>query len=243
MGGFLSLDTKKQPIQYGCFFDATEPKNHLVIHISIFLDNYYNIVVEMQSKKLYNIHQKLSFFIIHCTIFVLQGDFMESNIKKRNIVLTIVLLTVIAVATLVTVLFILSVQNREKSSRDYLTANTVITQVIKKMNYQNLSRISDENISKYYNIPQDTVTDSAVYVSNRADSGMELACFRLKSEEAGTVLSDAISEYLSSKNTENKEGSGQLSKAKTDTVYPYVFVAVASDSEAAVGAFEEILHK
>lgn len=161
--------------------------------------------------------------------------------KKRNIILTIILLVIIILITFVTVVFVLSLQNNQKTAKNYLTANTVISQVIKKMNYQNLSKISDENISKYYNIPQGIVTDSAMYISSRADSGLELTCFRLNGENSEQALSEAISEYISSKNTENKEGSGQLAKFKTDTVYPYVFVAFASDSEAAASAFEEVI--
>lgn len=162
--------------------------------------------------------------------------------QKRNILLTVATISVIALITAVVVGVMLSYQNNSKNSNSYLAANTIISRVIKKMNYQNLTKISDENISKYYNIPDGTVTDSAMYLSNRTDSGMELACFRLADESRSSTLSDAISEHISSKNTENKEGSGQLAKVKIDTVYPYVFVAVASDSETAANTFKEIVN-
>lgn len=161
--------------------------------------------------------------------------------QKRNILLTVVTISIIALITTTIVGVMLSYQNSSKDSASYLTANTIISRIIKKMNYQNLTKISDENISKYYNIPDGTVTDSAMYISNRTDSGMELACFRIYDESCLQTLSDAISEHLSSKNTYNKEVSGQLSKVKTDTVYPYVFIAVASDSEAASNVFREIV--
>ena len=162
--------------------------------------------------------------------------------RKKNIFLTVIIISIIIIITSVAVAVMLSRQNSQKNSNSYLTANTIISQVIKKMNYQNLSKISDENISKYYNIPDGIITDSAMYISNRTDSGMELACFRLSDEDNSQSLSDAISEHISSKNIENKEGSGQLAQFKTDTIYPYVFVAVASDSEAASNAFEEIIN-
>lgn len=163
--------------------------------------------------------------------------------QKQNIMLTVVILAVIALLTSVTVILVLAQQNIQKNSNSYLPTNTIVSRVIKKMNYQNLSKISDENISKYYNIPDGVITDSSMYISNRTDSGMELACFRLSNEENAPALSDAISEHISSKNSENKEGSTQLAQFKTDTVYPYVFVAVASDSEAAANAFEEIINE
>ena len=162
--------------------------------------------------------------------------------KKQNILLTVVILAIIALMTSVIVIFVLAQQNIQKNSKSYLPTNTIVSQVIKKMNYQNLSKISDENISKYYNIPDGVITDSSMYISNRTDSGMELACFCLSSEDNALVLFDAISEHISSKNSENKEGSNQLAQFKTDTVYPYVFVAVASDSEAAANAFKEIVN-
>ena len=163
--------------------------------------------------------------------------------QKQNIMLTVVILVVIALLTSVTVILVLAQQNIQKNSNSYLPTNTIVSRVIKKMNYQNLSKISDENISKYYNIPDGVITDSSMYISNRTDSGMELACFRLSNEENAPALSDAISEHISSKNSENKEGSNQLAQFKTDTVYPYVFVAVASDSDAAANAFEEIINE
>ena len=163
--------------------------------------------------------------------------------QKQNIMLTVVILAVIALLTSVTVILVLAQQNIQKNSNSYLPTNTIVSRVIKKMNYQNLSKISDENISKYYNIPDGVIIDSSMYISNRTDSGMELACFRLSNEENAPALSDAISERISSKNSENKEGSNQLAQFKTDTVYPYVFVAVASDSEAAANAFEEIINE
>lgn len=167
---------------------------------------------------------------------------MEEKIDKNKIVLTVCLVAIIVAATFIIVLFTLSAQNTEKNSKNYLTTNTIISRVIKKMNYENLSKISDENISKYYNIPDGVVTDSAMYISNRADIGMELACFRLSSENSEKILMDSVSQYLSSKDTENKEGSGQLANIKMDTVYPYVFVAIASDSESASSAFKEIIN-
>ena len=170
----------------------------------------------------------------------MRGELMS---QKRNILLTVITISVIALITAVIVGILLSYQNSRKNANSYLTANTIVSRVIKKMDYQNLTKISDENISKYYIIPEGTVTDSAMYISNRTDSGIEFACFRLADENSSLKLSDAISEHISSKNTENKEGSGQLAKVKTDTVYPYVFVAVASDSEAAANAFKEVVNE
>ena len=168
---------------------------------------------------------------------------MDENTNKSKILLTTILVAIIIVATFIIVMFTLSAQNTEKNSKSYLTTNTIISQIIKKMNYENLSKISDENISKYYKITDGTVTDCAMYISNRADLGMELACFRLSSEDYEKSLMDSVSEYISSKDTENKEGSGQLAKIKTDIVYPYVFVAMTPDSESVASAFEDIVNK
>ena len=72
---------------------------------------------------------------------------MEEKIDKNKIVLTVCLIAIIVAATFIIVLFTLSAQNTEKNSKNYLTTNTIISRVIKKMNYENLSKISDENIS------------------------------------------------------------------------------------------------
>lgn len=167
---------------------------------------------------------------------------MEVQSKRRNIILTVILLLVIAVSTSVIVLIMFSAQQNNKSSKtNNLTTEDIVSQVVKKMNYQNLSQISSENISKYYDIPQDTVTDSAMYISNRADSGIEFACFKLRNENDEEILMSAISDYLNTKNSTYKEVNSKSSQTKIDTVFPYVFVAVSSDSETAVRVFKDII--
>ena len=65
----------------------------------------------------------------------MRGELMN---KKQNILLTAVVLAFIALSTSVIVSIVLAQQNSQTNSKSYLTANTIVSQVIKKMNYQKL---------------------------------------------------------------------------------------------------------
>ena len=165
--------------------------------------------------------------------------------KKSNIPLTVVIIAVIAILAIIASVITLSVLGSGNESRKEYTAYYLASEVAKKMNYENLSEISPENISKYYEIPDNVVSDSAMFVSNRSDSFTEVACFKLKSRVKEDVLSDSISEYLSAKaktyQNVNEKAYNTVSASKTDVHYPYVFVAVSSDSEAAISTFETLV--
>lgn len=163
--------------------------------------------------------------------------------QKRNIILTAVILAVIAIVSSVIVVILLYIQNSDKNNKSYYTADYIASGVISKMNYQNLTEISVENIPKYYDIPQNMLTDSAMYISNQSDMGTEIACFKFKYEEDEEEIYKTISQYTGSKVSTYKSVNGEKINAKTDISYPYVFVVISSDSDNAVNAFEDIINK
>ena len=174
---------------------------------------------------------------------------MSANKKKRNIVLTVSALLVIAATTAALVFISLNMQARPRSGNTSLSADEVVTGVIKKMNYQNLTPISKENISRYYEIPEDTVCDYAMYISGRTGSETELTCFKLKDGGSEKALMDIINDYLSSKaarssvvsettSTQNASAAAATAVLKRD---PFIFVAVAQDSSNALKAFDNLV--
>ena len=174
---------------------------------------------------------------------------LSTQTKKRNVILTVSALLVIVATAAALVVLALSMQTKPKTSNVNLSADDVVTGVIKKMNYQNLTPISKENISRYYEIPDDTVCDYAMYISGRAGSETELTCFKLKGGADEQKLMQNISDYLSFKTptpaVSGENVSAQTAPLNTSTAvlthHPFIFVAVAQDSSSALKAFDALI--
>lgn len=166
---------------------------------------------------------------------------MSNEKKNRNITVTVIVLVLIVAVSAVLILISLSMQKKSPKNTLTLTTDQIVTSVIKKMNYTNLSPISAENISRYYEIPSNTVSDSAMYISGKSGTEIELACFRLQNDSTQTPLLQAVNAYLDEKGSLTPS-SAQTANAKVATHLPYIFVAVAQDSETAAKAFEAVLN-
>lgn len=170
---------------------------------------------------------------------------LEKSQKQKNIILTVIIVFIIAVIAFILIFVTLSVHSRKNQTNHNLSSNYIVTSVMQKMNYKNLSEISPENISKYYEIPDGVVSEASMYVSSRSDSFTELACFKLTDKSQEDALVKSVSEYISSKNNSYNGINGKeyqnISNGKTAVSYPYVFVVISSDSDAAVSAFNLII--
>lgn len=137
-------------------------------------------------------------------------------------------------------------KQKNDNNQNYLTAHDIASHIVKTMNYENLSEISNKNISKYYEVPSDIVIDSAMYVSTRTDSCNEIACFQLNNQENQEKLLKIISDYIETKKNTykdvNEKAYNTVCSAKTEVIYPYVFIAITPDSETAVSAFRELIN-
>lgn len=172
---------------------------------------------------------------------------MAEEVKKKqsNIALTVLIVGAILFGAAAMSAATLALINSQNSNKKVYTASYLASEVVKKMNYENLSEISPSDISNYYDIPEGVVTDSAMFVSTRSDSYTEIACFKLKSNESEKQLTKSIDNYISAKkktyqNVDDK-AYAVVSAAKTDVHYPYVIVVISPDSDAAVSTFESIV--
>lgn len=167
---------------------------------------------------------------------------MKKSSIKRNIILTTIVLSIIFISTAVTVILLFSSQRRSMQKNSLtLTADEVVSRVAKKMNYNNLTPISKQNISRYYEIPENTITDCAMYISGRSGTETELACFKLKDEEASAPMAAAVSSYLGGKTPTDPGVSAAQPTSSVAVHYPYMLVVVAPDCETAAKYFETIL--
>ncbi len=168
----------------------------------------------------------------------------EQKKKNNNVLITVIIVSAILIVA--AILFVtISLANNQKNSEKKYTAAFITAEVVKKQNYDNLSEITSANISKYYDIPDGVVADSSMYISTRSDNFNEIACFRLSSQDRQEQLMKVISDYISEKTATyqnvNEKAYSIVSAAKTDVIYPYVFVAITSDNETAVSAFENVI--
>ena len=126
---------------------------------------------------------------------------MAEEVKKKqsNIALTVLIVGAILFGAAAMSAATLALINSQNSNKKVYTASYLASEVVKKMNYENLSEISPSDISNYYDIPEGVVTDSAMFVSTRSDSYTEIACFKLKSNESEKQLTKSIDNYISAK--------------------------------------------
>ena len=154
--------------------------------------------------------------------------------------MTIIIIALIAIIAGILVLISLNMQKRNTANNVNLSADQIVSNVIKKMNYQNLSPVSKENISKFYDIPEDTVNDYAVYISNHSGNETEIACFKLKDAESEQKVLNCVYEYTKSKNPIEQSPATNI-RSMVSSHYPYIFVAISSDCESAVKSFEKLI--
>ena len=169
---------------------------------------------------------------------------MEDNnsAKTNNIRLTIVVVTSIAIAaTLICIILLLLFRAGNSRNSVNYTAHDITSHVISKMNYDNLSEISGDNIEKYYEIPNGVVSDSAMYISARTDNFTELACFKLKNTESEQKVLNCVYDYTKSKSS-IEQSPATSTQSMVSSHYPYVFAVISSDCENAVKTFEKLIN-
>lgn len=164
--------------------------------------------------------------------------------NKHRIILTVITLLIIVLATSALILLSLKMQTKNNANNSALTADEVISGVIKKMNYKNLTAISKENISRYYELPEDSVVDCAMYISGGTGTETELACFKIRSGTDEQSIIKCVNDYLSSKTKPSSEqNSIPVNLSDVSYHYPYIFAVVSPDSTNAVKAFEVIINE
>lgn len=160
-----------------------------------------------------------------------------------------VLIVIAAVVTSVIVMHYVSDNNKHDSS--YTSANSLTTseitkQVITKMGYKDVKELDSGNVSAHFVLPQDSVTQTSVYISTSADSAFEIDCFKLSENSSYEDVSNAISEHMKTK-AKGFQDSPEQKKLIDNYVVKrageFVFVAVTENAEAAAKAFDDIVEK
>lgn len=169
----------------------------------------------------------------------------KSDVQSNKLRLTVIIVSmIIIIASVISVIILLSMNNKNSENEKNYTAHEITDEIIKGMSYENLSEISAENILKYYEIPDGTISDSAMYISSKPDSFTEIACFRMRSEDSEDKLMSSINDYINEKISSYQNVNEKAYEAVRDSRilkhYPYVVVSVSTDNSSVETLFESI---
>ena len=98
-----------------------------------------------------------------------------------SLILSILVIAVIVIAVLIHMGFGKPPSNREQTDVS-ISTDTIVDRIISELGYSGISRVSSDNIAKYYDIDKKLISEATVYISDSADSCFEVSCFKLNDE-------------------------------------------------------------
>lgn len=171
-----------------------------------------------------------------------------SDVTKKLI--TLVLILLIAVVAIIGCAYAVTKINASQSFSDpSSTVNTpdmsaaeVNKQVIDKMGYTGISELNSGDISSHIDIPEDSVTQASVYISDDSSSAMEIACFKLADPDNDKEIRAAILDHIAVKVKgfqDSPKESEYIKNYVTATTNGYVFLVISENADVAAKAFED----
>lgn len=171
------------------------------------------------------------------------------TISKRKVAISVsLILLIVSVAVIVIIVLInMGFGNLPKESNTDLSLSTdvVVDNIINDLDYSGVSQVNADNISKYYDLDEDLISEATIYISDSADSCFEISCFKLKDDEEYSKLESIIKKHLNSQTANlkklNPKENQKLDDTKIEYCDPYVLVVVADNSNSAVASFKSIV--
>ncbi len=176
------------------------------------------------------------------------GEFMTIN-KRKVIISVSLILSIISVgaffiAFLIHMGFVKRLSNKEQSDVS-ISTDTIVDRIIGELDYSGISRVSSDNISKYYDIDEKLISEATVYISDSADSCFEVSCFKLNDENDYSKVESKIKNHINSQSANlqilNPKESKKLGNTKIEYCNQYILVVVADNSESAITSFRNFI--
>lgn len=173
---------------------------------------------------------------------------MSSATKK---LLTFIIIMLIVIATIVGCVYVLTELGQGKKSSDSssvtseISAAQVNKEVIEEIGYEDISELDSGDISGHIDVPEDSVTQTSIYIADSSSSAVELACFKLKDPDDNKAILEAISKHIASKlkgYSQSPKESELIRNYVTDTCNGYVFMVISESPEAAAKAFRDAVN-
>lgn len=173
-----------------------------------------------------------------------------SDVTKRLI--TFILIMLIAIVAIIGCALVISRMNTgndygtgsDTSNVTELSAAEINKQVIKKMDYKGISELASGDISSHIDIPENSVTQASIYISDSSASATEIACFKLTDPDNEDELLSAISDHIAVKQKgfqDSPKESEYIKNYVLVTSNGYVFLAIAENADLAGKTFEDIV--
>lgn len=174
-----------------------------------------------------------------------------SDVTKKLV--TFVLIMLIAIVAIIGCVYVVMKMNVSQGNPNVssavntveLSAAEINRKVIEKMEYKGISELASGDISSHIDIPEDSVTQASIYISDSSASATEIACFKLVDPNGdNTDLMLAISDHISAKQKgfqDSPKESEYIKNYVLITSNGYVFLAISENSELAGKTFEDIV--
>lgn len=165
-------------------------------------------------------------------------------IVSVSLILLIVAVAVIVIAVLIHMGFGKLHIGKEKTDSS-ISTDSIVDTIINELDYSGISRVSSDNISRYYDLDEELISEATVYISDSADSCFEVSCFKLNTEDDYSKVESKIKSHINSQSSNlqrfNPKESQKLGDTRIEYCDPYVLVVVADNSESAVTSFKNLI--
>ena len=161
-----------------------------------------------------------------------------------SLILSILVIAVIVIAVLIHMGFGKPPSNREQTDVS-ISTDTIVDRIISELGYSGISRVSSDNIAKYYDIDKKLISEATVYISDSADSCFEVSCFKLNDEADYSKVEYKIKNHINSQSANlqrlNPKESKMLEDTKIEYCSPYVLVVVSDNNGSAINSFRNLI--
>lgn len=173
-----------------------------------------------------------------------------SDVTKKFV--TFILIMLIAIAAIIGCVYVVSTIDSGKGNGGgsnvgntvELSAAEINKQVINKMDYKGISELASGDISSHFDIPENSVTQASIYISDSSASATEIACFKLADPNNETELSEAISNHIAIRQKGFKDSPKESEYIKNYVLVTsngYTFLAISENADLAAKTFEDIV--
>lgn len=160
------------------------------------------------------------------------------------LVIAVIVIAVIVIAVLIHMGFGKPPSNREQTDVS-ISTDTIVDRIISELGYSGISRVSSDNIAKYYDIDKKLISEATVYISDSADSCFEVSCFKLNDEADYSKVEYKIKNHINSQSANlqrlNPKESKMLEDTKIEYCSPYVLVVVSDNNGSAINSFRNLI--
>lgn len=123
------------------------------------------------------------------------------------------------------------------------SANQIAEKIIEKTEIDDISKLKNDQISKYYGIPMDIINTSVVYKSQSATEINEIAVFKISDNGSSQIVKTAIdgrlSECRSAYAALNDKESQKIENCLVESSGEYIILVICDDTLSAGEAISE----